>query len=88
MELKHRKIASFRAHLDPAIGPKPKNSFDRRELPKWDFEMTPVGVYVRAVFQTPSGITEAEHIVPFANVQSIKLMPLEKDKEEAKKEAA
>jgi hypothetical protein len=81
MELKNRKVASFRAHLDPAIGPKPRNSFDVRELKNWDFEMTPIGIYVKARFQAPGGGTqEQEHIVPFANIQSIKLAPKEEDK--------
>lgn len=90
MDLKNRKVFSFRAHIDPMIGPKPRNSFDRRELKNWEFELTPAGVYVKTVFQTPGKPDqESEHIVPFTNIQSIKLMPLEKavEKTEEKKAA-
>ena len=77
MELKNRKVTQFRCHLDPAIPPKPRNSFDKRELPLWEMELLPIGVYVKARYQAP-GTKEviSEHIVPFSNIQSIKLEPL------------
>jgi len=76
MEIKNRKVASFRAHIDPAIGPKPRNAFDKRELKDWEFEICPIGICVTALFQVPgSPVQVSEHIIPFANIQSIKLEP-------------
>lgn len=76
-ELKGRKVAGFRTHIDPMIGPKPKNSFDKREMTNAEFELTPIGVYVRVVTHVPGGQHKLmEHIVPYANVQSIRLEAL------------
>lgn len=81
-DLKNRKIEMFRCHIDPAVPPKPRNAFHRKEFSKeTDFELTPVGVYVRYVATTPGSKTfVSEHLIPFANIQSIKMMPLEDDK--------
>lgn len=75
-DLKNRKIKMFRCHLDPAIGPRPRNAFSKHECQEWDFELTPVGVYVHARYAVPGGrtMTESEHLVPFANVQSIQFI--------------
>lgn len=76
MNLKNRKIAQFRCNISPMIGPKPKNAYDLRDMPNCEFELTPAGVYVKAVFQTPGGPAQTqEHLIPFANVQSIKFVP-------------
>jgi hypothetical protein len=85
MDLKNRKVASFRAHLDPMIGPKPRNSFDRRELPNWELELTPIGICVTARIQVPGAAVQvSEHVVPYANIQSIKLMPEEQEEKKGK----
>lgn len=79
MELKNRKVLQFRTHIDPAIPPVPKNSFSKKELHNWEFEITPIGIYVKAFSKSPGALATdfSEHIVPYANVQSIKLAPLE-----------
>lgn len=80
-KLDNRQIHSFRCHLDPVIGPKPRNAFTIKDFPLSTFEMTPLGVYVKAVYQVPGNRLEvAEHMVPFANVQSIRLMSEEESK--------
>lgn len=82
-EIKGRKVAGFRTHIDPMIGPRPKNSFDKREMNNAEFELTPIGVYVRIIMQVPGNKPKLmEHVVPYANVQSIRLEPLE-EKESA-----
>lgn len=79
MELKNRKISRFRTHLDPQIGPKPRQAFDMREM-GFEAELTPIGVYIKVKRTEPGkGTTEEEHVVPYANVQSIKLIPVEKE---------
>jgi hypothetical protein len=79
-ELKNRKITQFRCHIDPMIPPKPRNAFNRVDFPNSEFELTPAGVYVHLIYQTPgSNVTEQEHLIPFANIQSILLEPLPKD---------
>lgn len=82
-ELKGRKVNMFRCHLDPAIGPKARNAFSKKEYPNWEFELTAIGIYVRAIHRTPHLNKDqmSEHIVPYANVQSIHLIP---EEEEAK----
>lgn len=80
-DLKGRKVVQFRTHIDPMIGPKPRNAFDLREITNGYFELTPVGVYVKLTNNLPGGVVSIfEHIVPYANVQSIKLGPAENDK--------
>lgn len=77
-DLKGRKISMFRCHLDPSIGPKPKNAFTKKDMPNAYFELTPIGVYVKIIYQVPgNALQESEHLVPYANVQSIKLEPVE-----------
>lgn len=81
MDIKSRRVARFRTQIDPMIGEKPRNAFDMREFKDAIFEITPIGVYVKMVVHVPGNAPrEEEHIVPYANVQSIKLAPLENDK--------
>lgn len=72
MDLTDRKILMFRCHIDPMIGPKPRLAFvpkDMRAEAEIASDSTgPMGVYIKL----QDGI---EHIVPFANVQSIRLEP-------------
>lgn len=78
MDLNNRKIAQFRCHIDPMIPPKPRQSFDKRELPNWDFEYTDNGVYVKSITQVPGSDQKVfEFLIPFANVQSIRFEPVE-----------
>lgn len=52
----------------------PKNAIHAADMKLEACELTPIGIYVR----TNKG---EEHVVPYANAQSIKLKPLEaKDK--------
>lgn len=76
-DLKGRKVSQFRCHIDPMMGGRPKNSFDRREFPNAEFELMPFGVYVKITMkQGPRNLPfDYEGIVPFANIQSITLYP-------------
>lgn len=67
INLNGRRIKGFRCHLDPMVGPVPRNAFDM-ETHKMEGELTPAGVYVKVL------ATGLEHLVPYANVQSIKLL--------------
>lgn len=81
MELKNRIANRFRCHIDPQIG-RPKNAFCKTdpELKDAHFELTPIGVYVRLkVRQDGTTWREEEHIVPYANIQYIRLNPLDKN---------
>ncbi len=78
MEIKNRKIEMFRTYYDPSIGPKPMQAFSRKAMPNAEMELCPLGVYVKLTLRIPGNkdlITE--HIVPYTNVQMIKLAPLE-----------
>lgn len=73
MNISKRKIMMFRCYHDPMIGPKPRQAFSLKECPTWDMELTPVGVYVKwPELANGKMVREHEHMVPFANVQSIK----------------
>lgn len=79
MDLKNRKVEMFRCHIDPAIGAKAKNAFMVGKDGIKEAELTPIGVWVRWVNTSPGNQgNEAEHLVPFANVQSVKLAAMEK----------
>lgn len=64
-----RKCQLFRAQIDPMINAKsklahmctPSDGID-------DAELTPVGIYVKTTLGQ-------EHLIPYANIQSIKLAP-------------
>lgn len=80
MDLKNRKVLQFRTQIDPMIGPLAKNAFNLSTLPGWEFHLCAAGVYVKAVHQVPGNQAQiSEHIVPFANIQSIKLASSEKE---------
>jgi hypothetical protein len=66
MNLKGKKIEFFRCHIDPSIGPMPKHAFHCVNM-KLEAEILPFGIYVKTS-------TGDEHIVPYANIQSIKLL--------------
>ena len=62
-----RPVKMFRAHYDPMVGPIPRNAFKVGEIGMEAKLAMPVGVWVKVL------ATGREHIVPFANVQSIEL---------------
>lgn len=70
IKLSGRKIKFFRCHIDPSIGPKPKNAFDPVDMRMQVCEMTPVGIYTKL-------LDGSESVVPYPNIQSIRLMPEE-----------
>lgn len=83
MELKNRKIDMFRCHIDPAIGARAKNAFKVGNEGILEAELTPIGVWVKWVNQSPGNLGDtSENVVPFSNVQSIKLRPIPKDDKE------
>ena len=77
--LKDRRVKMFRCHLDPMINGKSQNAFDANDVrfAGWTFELTPVGVFVTGKQVMPGGkeILPMEHLVPFANIQSIQFFP-------------
>ncbi|HRH25108.1 MAG TPA: hypothetical protein PLQ20_02095 [Candidatus Paceibacterota bacterium] len=60
------KVHMFRTMYDPMIGPIPKQAFvpSTSNMEAW---LTHYGVYVKVLH------TNFEHLVPFANIQSIRL---------------
>lgn len=77
MDIKNRQIFRFRAHYDPSVGNKPRQAFDKKDMPGAVFEMSQVGIYVKLPKTGPGSKGFHEYIVPFANVVSIMLEPLE-----------
>ena len=85
--LKNRSVTRFRTQIDPMIGSRPMNAFDKKMFPDWEMELTPAGVYVKAFSGSPTGQRKMEeHIVPFANIQSIKLAEEDKEAKPVKEE--
>ncbi len=81
MEIKSRKIAQFRTHYDPMIGGKPQQAFSLKAMGEGAHsEITPIGVYVKLWVGIGNNKTLQEHIVPYANVQSIMLESEKADK--------
>ena len=80
MELYGRKIAMFRCHIDPGFGGIPKNAFTMGQgmgqTPGIAI-LTPIGIYVRLDIQELVKKNLHEHLVPFANLQSIRFDALE-----------
>lgn len=68
VKLAGRKIKYFRCHIDPTIGPKPRNAFDPKQMLMKSCEITPIGIYCKLV-------DDAEHVVPWPNIQKIELLP-------------
>lgn len=81
--MNQRKVSQFRCQIDPMIGPKPANAFQMGDgagqLPGEAY-LTAVGVHVYHHYRPKLGgeLVVTEHIVPYANLQSIKLIPEEK----------
>lgn len=62
-----RRIAMFRCHFNPMIGPKPQQAFVPPDM-RAEAELTSQGVYMKL----HDGL---EHFVPFSNIESIRFMP-------------
>lgn len=80
MEIVGRKVKMFRAHYDPIIGPMPKNAYDLSDpnSPIDLAELTPMGVFIKMKPLREAKNGEfVEHLLPYANIQSIKLFPHE-----------
>ncbi len=65
MEIANRKVQMFRCYRPPLIGPTPKLAYVPSDS-RLEAEMCEYGIYVREA----SGI---EHMVPYANIESIRL---------------
>lgn len=70
----------FRCYRDPMIGPKPRLAFVPSDM-RAEAEIAhdaqgPMGIYIKL----QDGI---EHVVPFANVESFRLLPKEEKKVKA-----
>lgn len=63
----NRKVKMFRCQIDPMVGPIPRNAFTPEQMGMEAELRLPVGVWVKVL------ATKREHIVPFANIQSIEL---------------
>lgn len=74
-DLKGRKVSVFRCHIDPVVGGSSKNAFALKDFPGGLFELTPIGVYVKIIRKVPGNLKSEtfEHVIPYANVQSIQL---------------
>ncbi len=77
-KLTGRKVDFFRCHIDPNIGGRAQQAF-KMETMKMEAELTPIGLWVRYPEKNDHG-GFAESIVPYPNIQSIKLMPEESGK--------
>lgn len=77
-----RKVLMFRCHIDPMIPPKPANAFCVGQNNIEYAELVPAGVYAR------TGKEKLEFVVPYANVQSIKLAAHVEEEEKPLKKAA
>lgn len=81
MNLNTRKIKRFRCTIDPGIPPSPRNAFDV-ESDLLEAELTPAGVYVKTCAPRFAG---HEFLIPYGNIQAIKLYPNEEDSAVEKK---
>lgn len=72
-ELKGRRVDVWRCQIDPMIPPAPANAFKVGIKNIAHAELTPAGVYVLTMKE------KMEFMIPYANIQSIKLAPLEDD---------
>lgn len=73
-----RKIHMFRCHLDPCIPPAPANAFCVGQKNIAAAELTPAGVFVTTSKE------QLEFLIPYSNVQAIRLAPEPKDEKKAK----
>lgn len=73
MDVSNRRVKMFRCHIDPMVGPKPKLAFvpeDMRAIAEIaNDSQGPMGIYIKLA----DGL---EHIIPFSNIQSIRLEPM------------
>lgn len=69
-DLTKKKIQFFRAYRDPSIGPKPAFAFHTDAM-KLEVEHHPEGIFVRTQ-KNAKNPTGSEHLVPWANVESVR----------------
>ena len=75
------EVKMFRCHLDPMIGPKPRQAF----VPSDVFaEAYWIGYWVYMKYVQPG---KDRHIVPSANIQSIRIGPLDEEIEVSRSKA-
>lgn len=72
VDLSGRKVLFFRAHIDPGVHAMPKNAIHEKDVKDMEY-MPGSGIYV-------VNNQDFEFIVPFANIQTIKLKAVEKKK--------
>jgi hypothetical protein len=78
MNISNRKLMLFRCHIDPQIGPNPKLAFQLsdplNQAIGLEAELTTIGIYAKW-YDRRNKDQVHEHIIPFTNIQSIKLEP-------------
>lgn len=72
MTLVGRKVLRFRCQIDPMIWRKPMNAFVPSDM-GMSAHITDGGVYVKV--ESGATFEGGEHLIPFANIQSIRLEP-------------
>lgn len=78
LKLAGRKVEMFRTHIDPMIGPTPRNAFVPASLGMEAYVNEECsGIIVRLI---ESG---QEYYVPYSNIQSSRLAPMPAQSEEA-----
>lgn len=78
MELSHRIVQMFRCYRPPLIGPTPKLAYMPKDSGLEAIYVPNNGVYVKEA----NGM---EHLVPLANIESLRFEPLTMDLEMKKK---
>lgn len=68
----NREVNTFRTQVDPMVGPKPRNAFVPKQM-AMEAYLIDCGVFVKVLPHGTFG--GSEHIIPFANIQSIRLEP-------------
>ncbi len=80
MDITTRKVSLFRTHIDPMIGPVARLAFSMADpllqAIALEVELTPYGIYAKWLDRRNKDAVH-EHLVPFANIQSIKLEPMD-----------
>lgn len=71
MKMVGREVEMFRCHLDPMIGASAKNAFMMKDMKAKAF-VTDMGIHFK--FDPGTPFNESEHLVPYANIQSIRLV--------------
>ncbi len=70
MEVANRQVQMFRCYRPPLIGPTPKLAYVPKDS-NLEAELCEYGLYIKEQ-------NGREHFVPYANIESIRLIPLAK----------